>query len=359
MNFFVDLFPVALLGLCLYKLKSVGNVLNETNDEYLSLQTCNCLRGIFAIVVVLHHLAQRTESGFLLPYFNKVGVISVGVFFFFSGYGLQKQYLKNGEKYRKNFLIKRLPSVIIPYAFFNVLYWILYAVGGNIYSVKEIICDFLNGHTLVSFSWYIVVIVEFYLFFFLFMLICKSNHFAMIVCTVIWFFVHFVLCIKMGFGSWWYASAHILPVGMFWATYEDAILKIIKKHYWLCFLASVFGFVTSIGLPKISGLMKATIISKCLMFVLPFLEVIFFVLIVLMTMLKFKMKNAALEFLGKISLEVYLAQGIFMKCFRTHFINIESDVIYVIACIIATVVFAWIMHYIDDYALRKYKKLIK
>lgn len=37
------------------------------NKDYLSLESCNSFRGIFALVVIFHHLAQETSGGGAIP----------------------------------------------------------------------------------------------------------------------------------------------------------------------------------------------------------------------------------------------------------------------------------------------------
>lgn len=53
------------------------------NESYLDLEQTQILRGIFAVVIVFHHISLCTNSGFLFKCFSGVGYLSVGMFFFF------------------------------------------------------------------------------------------------------------------------------------------------------------------------------------------------------------------------------------------------------------------------------------
>jgi hypothetical protein len=78
----LNLFPFLLVALIVYKARIIKPIHNLNTENYLSIDTCQSYRGIFAIVVVFHHLAQRTECGGVFYFFTKVGYLAVAVFFF-------------------------------------------------------------------------------------------------------------------------------------------------------------------------------------------------------------------------------------------------------------------------------------
>ena len=70
-------------------------------ERNLSKDKCNCLKGVFAMVVLLHHLKQHSGvfSDYAVPsiIFQAMGYLSVAVFFFISGYGLAISWQKKGK----------------------------------------------------------------------------------------------------------------------------------------------------------------------------------------------------------------------------------------------------------------------
>ncbi len=97
----IDLLPIVLLLLLLLLLKAKAvRPLSGFNEDYLSLDTGKALRGFFALVVVFHHLAQQTETGLLFHRFTHAGYLCVAVFFFLSGYGLQRSHM-NSPRYSR------------------------------------------------------------------------------------------------------------------------------------------------------------------------------------------------------------------------------------------------------------------
>lgn len=68
-------------------------------DDYLSIEKTKKVKGIAAILILLHHLAQRVAIPKPFAFIRYVGFILVAVFFFFSGYGLSF-----GLRYKSDYL---------------------------------------------------------------------------------------------------------------------------------------------------------------------------------------------------------------------------------------------------------------
>lgn len=95
--------------------------------DYLSKENGDSLKGIFAVIVVIHHLYRRVDildGTSFTAVFQAIGYLSVAVFFFLTGYGLMVQYEKKGQVYLKDFPKKR----IIPFYCNYVLLIVIYAV---------------------------------------------------------------------------------------------------------------------------------------------------------------------------------------------------------------------------------------
>ena len=160
----LNLLFVVLLFVALFKIKLIMPLKNF-NDEFMSVKNCNSYKGFFALIVIMHHISQRISNGFLPPDFTRVGYLAVAVFLFLSGYGLQKQNISK-PGYSNGFLLKRIPSILIPYIIMTVIYWLIYALLGDVRSLGTIWHNFIaNGDPIVWFSWYVVCILYFYIAF--------------------------------------------------------------------------------------------------------------------------------------------------------------------------------------------------
>lgn len=104
----ISLFLIILLLFVLYLFKSTKTAHNSSLLERNSNQS---FRGILALLIVFAHVSH--DYNFPLSSEGKpYGMVCVGLFFFFSGYGLMKQYIVRRETYLECFLLKRLKKLL-------------------------------------------------------------------------------------------------------------------------------------------------------------------------------------------------------------------------------------------------------
>lgn len=350
----IDLLPIGLLILFVFGSKRVPKA-EGFNQDYLSIRTCKSLRGVMAIAIVYHHLAQKSllqaETGSPM----RIGFLVVSVFFFLSGYGLQKSHMRS-EQYQKGFLLRRIPQVLFPYIIVTALFWLMYAADGKVWSFKDVILSIVHGDPIVSFSWYIINILIFYVAFWLLMVLFRKKNLLMIIGAVVWFAAYAAFCEKMNYPSYWYSSSHLLIIGMIWAVYEDKILEFIKKRYALLFTVSLILFA---GLYFIKTFYSDAIPFKAAPLILTMAVSLLFVICIILYSLKVRFGNRIMEFLGDCSLEIYLIQGIFIMGLRGNRIYIENELLWAFLSIAGSVALGYVLHILFAKMLRGYRKLIK
>lgn len=311
-NEIIDVLPISLLLIFVFKIQ-ILKPLSIINENYLSITTCRAYKGLFALVVIFHHLAQRTESGLLFHQFTGVGYFAVATFFFFSGYGLQKSYI-NSEDYKRGFLLRRLPTILIPYIVVTFLYWVMNYVIGNIYTAESIIVAIIKGLPIDPNSWYIISILAFYIVFFLLMVLCRKRYFLMLLGAFLWYVFYVSYCLKMGYGDYWFNASHLLILGIFWATYEKQLLDIVERHY--LFITVTVGLIFTF-LICMSGRITSLIPLKGIGFIMTVMKACSFTVSVILFSLRFKIGNTVLDFLGKISFELYVYTDAFEPTARS------------------------------------------
>ena len=352
MNLLIDILPISLAIVFLFG-SHLCRPFSAINEDYLSLETTKYYRGLFALIIVFHHLSKITTTGHIFRFFALIGSLAVSVFFFFSGYGLQKSYIKKGESYRKGFLLKRIPGILIPYIVFIFIYWAAYTVSGTAYTFKDVLKTLVNGHPIVTYSWFIICIIIFYVFFWLFMMICGKHYKGMVICGCLWYILWALFCIKIHYDAYWYRSCHLLIVGILWATYEEKITRFIAKYYYIIAPVVVLCFVTLFKFQgKIISLLPAGYASK----ILPLFITTAFVCCVILFSMKVKIGNRILGLLGGISLELYLVHGLIIKIIQQT--AIQNEFVFCAAVIVLSVFLAFIFHLVFSFVLKKYNSML-
>lgn len=349
----MDIFAFLLFFVLLYR---VGFLTQEDEKNYLSVGNCVSLRGVCALVVMGHHISQwisqSTSSGFLFHYiFDNAGYLAVSVFFFLSGYGLQKSNLSRDRYYRK-FLPFRCAAIVIPYVGAGLIYYFIFYRD---YGFLKAFFELFTFSSLVSNSWYIIAILWFYLFFYFAMRLCNRKKNLVPFLTFAYCFC-WQYCLKeAGYGVWTYNSIFTIAMGTFWATYEDRILRLIReKQQPLFFLTALMVLMLHHLGSGMDPLLRPTLslltpdVDVCVQYLTSCLLVIS----VAFFMRSFRIRNGFLNFIGEISFELYLMHGLFLKIYSQWDILQNHEIRFTAAVLLSSILLSLVLN-------RLFKCLIK
>ena len=362
--------------------------LGTFNNEALSLDAMTNLKGVMAIMVLMHHISQKAafQQTHTIPVFENIGFLFVGVFFFCSGYGLYKSYLTK-ENYLKGFLKKRVLPIVISYYVMIALYAIYHLVIGSEFTLTQWICKLTGLVIINSQSWYVYVIIILYIsFYFIFknerlrkhgilllLIICLLqgvlflviNHFPWYIGekdwwkvpgafnNLPWYMRHCALPFE---GEWWVNSTIGFITGLFFAQNEKGITEYIEKNYLFCLVATIIavGTTTYLGNYSLKNIGYWTEFSgnlgvdkKTFCYIIQGIQVIVFNFFIILLMKKFYVHNKFYTVFGKASLEVYLIQEMILFSFaflietgRTPIFKVNNYNILLYAVVVTVTVLA-------------------
>ncbi|MGN0327051.1 MAG: acyltransferase family protein [Lachnospiraceae bacterium] len=337
----------------------------EWHEDVLGREHSKELLGFFAVFIVLHHLVQQVgvSNAGVIGFLENFGVCFVGMFFFFSGYGLLQSYHKKPD-YLKGFLRNRLPSILIPFYVCTAVY-----VLNSIFLEQEpftirTILQLLGILLINDQAWYIVEIALLYiLFWVIFSLVKKENHAMLIMGIGTLFLTGGSLMLGHGEswfqGEWWYNATLLFWVGMLFAKYQTTLLSFLRKHYIRILAASVVLFFVfyrcTLYMLQYHGYWTEyaeisyaqSIADKWMTLAVQLPMVFFFVITILVLGQKIKCHNAVLGFLGTISLELYLIHNFFLKKFSF----ISGTGMYFLLVLFCSILAAAILHRLDTILL--------
>lgn len=331
-----DLLLLLLPLLCLWGLGFARPFGKQLNTNCLSPDRTASVRGLLALLVIFVHLGQYAPGGPVMELLSRAGYLIVAVFFFLTGYSLQIQHLEQKD-YAKGFLFKRLRLVLLPYIVLTGIYWSYYLWMGRDYDLKYVLTRFLQGNPLVSFSWYILAILSFYLAFWLLMRLCKGNHKAMLLGGLIWFAVHTAVCVALKFSAFWYLSALCPVAGMAWAIYRKPLEALLQKRYFAVLAAAAL----ALGL---SFLLDVLINVPVLSEMIKIISAVLFTIVFVLALYKVRFGNPALHLLGQLSMELYLTQGLALMLLRSRLFPVRSPFWYAFLTLPVTVILAAVVY---------------
>lgn len=328
-NSFILLF----LFICIYKISFVKH---SFNTNYLSIPSNQAIRGLLSIAIILHHLGQYLTNIFTIRMFAYIGYLIVGYYFFSTGYGLMKNYLTK-PNYHTYFVQKRILPILKLYVLMHLIYYGTYHLFGHPLTINDILDGLIIGAPIVKYSWFILVFILFYCYFYIIMKLnqkLKLGSNFIILGIITYCILHFWLYKNNGYPYHLYISNHLLILGVFWAKYESSILTFFKKHYFIKFGIILISFLLISSSNFIFKILKLnlTINGDSMRFI----NGLLFVLIILLLLMKFKISNPLLLFLGDISLESYLTHGLFIVIF-SEFIPIKQPFLFIILVFVLTI----------------------
>lgn len=293
------------------------------------------LRGLLAILIVCHHIGQKSAGYIpgLSCIFVSMGLQIVAVFFFISGYGLFVSYKKKGEKYLQGFLKKRYSKILPVFLVLSILCIFIDLYNGH--SLTHLFHRYSSGVTPLPYSWFIYAIIYVYAAFYLSALIGKNITRTGVIFTAFLFLYIIIIRFIVGFPQYWYITILCTSAGYFTAYFERDIEEYLSSHRYI-FFSSVIAFLFL----SFCAMCKIIVISQELT-TLWLIAQAFSVYVIVRILGFINWKILAL--VGGFSLELYLVHGIWLIYILPH-LNIFSGVALYIVALICAIPSAWVIH---------------
>lgn len=338
------LFYLILFCIPLYKLQFAGKGFQQ---DYLSVQQTNVIKGIFIWIVFFNHITPYITqlSPFTSPLDTSVftvqkllGQLIVVPFLFYSGYGVMLSIMK------KPAYLTSIPKKRIPVTFLNFAVAVLFFVALNLtldisMTPKQILLSLLMWDSVGNSNWYIFTICFCYFASYVAFSICKNPRKGLKLLTLILL----VFAVGMSFvkEGWWYDTCLAYAAGSYFACYKERMEGLLRRHY--------AAYITIFG-----GVILASLILKaCIPDGLKYLAMnvcsVFFALFVVSVCFKVKLNSRLLEWSGKHLFPLYIYQRIPMTLLATVMggsLVVGYKYLYVVACMAIVILITTLYKYI-------------
>lgn len=244
----------------------------------------------------------------LLSPICNVGHLAVAGFFFLSGYGMTVSFY-NKPNYLKHFVRKKVKSVLLPYWIINVLFVILEITINKSRDYWKMALSFVFPN-INTYAWYIFAIFAFYLvYYFLLKYVGRYKNRFLFLAIFTCIYCIFMFVTKL--GSWWYISSFGFIIGTFVAEKKDYCRKLCQKKWLLFLMATILFVILHIITSDIVLQPRMEVLIKLLLATL-------FAIVIPYNRMHWYLKSNVFNYLGRISMPIYLFQGIFIKYIATN-----------------------------------------
>lgn len=342
-------------------------------EDAISLKVSKGVQGLAALGIVLHHLVQKLPNEDLtgIKFFENMGVVFVGIFFFFSGYGLLLS-VNTKDNYLRGFLKKRMPILLLPFFLSSWMYIIVRMMTGETIGHMRLL-ELITTYRLPNVNaWYVTELFFLYLVFYLSYRFIKNRNLA--------YAVNGIFCVALVVGSlllghctsseewfkgeWWYNSTMLFFVGMTYAQFRNKLLPIIKKLYWILLPVFTVAFAVlyhfTVNRLNDVGYWTETETSKAYMDKFATLSlqlpmVICFIIAFLLLTMKVKFGNRFTRFVGTFTLELYLVQNMYIG-FMNKSGALTNSALYMLQAFVFSVFTGWALHRLCVTVIGLFKK---
>lgn len=264
--------------------------INQGGVSPFSKDRTTLLKAVLPWVIILHHLSLKTN---LLGDFNEAGVYVVGLFFFISGYGLEKKKVGGANNSIRQ-LPKRLSKLLWPLVVPVVLYlFLVICFGGDVTGVIK--NSLHNWSIILPYTWFILNLLIFYVVYY-----CLAHYIGdtkiFLTAMAIALLVFSVLLMLFDGTSAHYASNFAFLAGIVYCHIEGNVIKTFatKKSVFVLMLIVVVATYFGTHPFRLSSSWNVPIYSIAV--------------IALVSRMTFK--NKGIDFLSKYSYDLYICQSI-------------------------------------------------
>lgn len=293
----VDLLPVLLLAVACWNIHRAPK--GTFFDDPLNKQQGLALRGIFACVVMMFHLAGKyPETGCLFPRLSYWGPLAVSIFFGLSGYGIMSQYQRRKE-YLDGFLFRRFKALWWPYFICSSLALIQWTRGDFL-----LLPQLREWFGVAHLGWFCSVLFLYYMAFDCGVRAARKNGQPPMVYIIAFVLLETVLMNQINPHPRFYKGTSAFFAGLALGSSKEKSLKLLKRHFGVLMGILVVIVVTHLSASIFFRIIapSSKIITRCI------LHAFFFVGIAALSM-KWQMGNRMLAWLGTVSYELYLSHG--------------------------------------------------
>ena len=328
------LFYIIILLLSLY---GISFVKSGFNQDYLSKEQCNAIKGIFILIVFIRHIWPYLRNfGYdfsspgdsIFMWIDRwMGQLIVVAFLFYSGYGVMESIKNKGQQYIDDMPRRRIFNTLINYDVAVFAFLVIDLILGVSLDPITTLLAFTGWTSIGNSNWYIFVILVCYL--------CTWAGFKLGKGWIAFFLLAaaYIILLNSKSNLVWYNTIFSFAAGLLFSQYKTQIEMLVQRHYWLFLPICLFAFLAVHTYKFTFYGLKDNLSS-----------ILFAISIVVISM-KIKVGNKALIWCGTKLFPLYIYQRIpmiFLSTFDGGTFVTQHPFAYVWTCLVITIAIAFL-----------------
>ena len=326
------LFYIIILLLSLY---GISFVKSGFNQDYLSKEQCNAIKGIFILIVFIRHIWPYLRNfGYdfsspgdsIFMWIDRwMGQLIVVAFLFYSGYGVMESIKNKGQQYIDDMPRRRIFNTLINYDVAVFAFLVINLILGVSLDPITTLLAFTGWTSIGNSNWYIFVSLVCYL--------CTWAGFKLGKGWIAFFLLAaaYIILLNSKSNLVWYNTFFSFAAGLLFSQYKTQIEMLVQRHYWLFLPICLFAFLAVHTYKFTFYGLKDNLSS-----------ILFAISIVVISM-KIKVGNKALIWCGTKLFPLYIYQRIpmiFLSTFDGGDFITQHPYTYVWTCLLITIAIA-------------------
>ena len=302
----------------------------EKNEEYLSKDNTNTIKGIFLFFVFISHfigykvyLQDSYIDTIGVTIIKKMGQLMVTLFLFYSGYGIMESAKKKGTEYINNLPRKRILTTLLHFDIAVLVFMIAsrYFITHD-FSLKKLVLSLIGWDGFGNSNWYIFCIIILYFIAYLSLKSFKNKKnivISMFIGTLL-----YTIIMSFYKETWWYNTAFCFALGFTYSAYKEKIEEWIKGKELISFVYTLIIFIITYKIRK-----------NMLWY---HINTLAFTLIIILLTRRIKIKNTILLWMGKNLFPLYIFQRLPMMILSKYQYMCKNTYIFFFTAMILTVI---------------------
>ena len=300
----------------------------DKSIDFLDIKSTGSFRGLAIIAIVFIHLLQNIGApNWFLNIFLYCGCITVGIFFFISGYA-NYQSLRKKDNVKGKWLYKKVFRLYLTFLFAYLINAILLAVvNKEAFDIQTVLLELLSIKLHLWIIWYLKVQIAAYIILWVSLKLFKMHNLKILWGISLLYCIVFIL---LKFNDFWWNSILCFPLGVTIAKYKENITVFLKKIN--IFVALAPAFILSVITYKIYMTGNNEIFGL--------ISSILFCIFTVSFVFHFKIHSKILNFIGNISLEIYIWHLVFIDLYFKNALFIKNMNIMILIFFTSIIIFA-------------------